>query len=114
MFTYSPVSKTSVQVSMRFMPSEPHKPGFEESEGTFKARNFRSASFISSPIRRPRNSNTGRGVRAGGRAVDGKSVALRPEVRSEASGAAEIWAKTDSDKPRIKAPRRTACSEQGT
>src|SRR5271157_365336 len=109
---YSPVSKTSVQVSIRLIPSEPHKPGFEENKGAFKARNLRSASFISSPIRSPRNSNTGRGIRAGGKTVNEKSGTLRPKGNPEPSGAAGICAKTDSDRPRIKAPRRTARREQ--
>src|SRR5947207_13655082 len=111
MFTYSPVSKTSVQVSMRLMPSEPHKPGLEEIEGIFNARNFLSASFISSPIRIPRNSNGGCGIRAGGTAVIGKSGALRPKKKPEASGAAGICANTDNEKTRIKTLRRTACGE---
>src|SRR5437870_13862201 len=101
MFTYSPVSKTSVQVSMRLMPSEPHKPGLEESEGIFKARNFRSASIISSTIRIPRNSNGGCGIRAGGTAVNGKLGALRPDEEPEASGTAGICANTDNDKAKI-------------
>src|SRR5438552_10448624 len=111
MFTYSPVSKTSVTVTIRLMPSEQHKPGLGESEGTFKARNFRSASLISSPIRIPRNSNGGCGLRAGGRTVNGGVWALRSERTPEASVAAGICAKTDNDKVRIKAPRRAACSE---
>src|ERR1700690_3507370 len=111
MFTYSPVSKTSVQVSIRRMPSEPHKPGFEESEGTFKARNFRSASFLSSPIRIPRNSKGGCGLTAGGRTENGDAGALRSERKRETSGTDGICAKAVSDKPRIKAPRRTACRE---
>src|SRR6266480_4847260 len=111
MFTYSPVSKTSVQVSIRLMPSEPHKPGFEESEGIFNARNFRWASFISSPIRMPRNSNAGCGISAGGIAVNGKLGALRPEEKPEASGTAGICANNDNDKARTKTPRRTACGE---
>ncbi len=106
MFTYSPVSKTSVQVSIRLMPSEPHRPGFEEREGAFKERNFRSASFISSPIRIPRNSKTERGVRVGGETAN-----LWFEGRTETCGSATICAKTDSDKARIKVPRRTACRE---
>src|ERR1700758_408583 len=84
-FTYSLVSKTSMQVSIRLMPSEPHKPVFEEREGTFKERNVRSASFISSPIRIPRNSNTSRGTRVGCKAAKEKSAALRPEGKTEAS-----------------------------
>ena len=44
----------------------------ESVEGAFRARNFRSASFISSPIRIPRNSNAGRRIKAGGTAVNGK------------------------------------------
>src|ERR1700674_5503917 len=111
MFTYSPVSKTSVQVSIRLMPSEPHKPGFEASEGTFKARNFRSASFISSPIRIPRDSNGGCEITAGGRTDNGEAGALRPERKREAPGTDGICAKTVSDKPRIKAPRRTVSRE---
>src|SRR5437016_1083351 len=106
MFTYSPVSKTSVQVAIRLMPSEPHKAGFDESERTFKARNFLLAAFIPSPIRIPRNSNTGRRIRAGGKTITRKSGALRLEGRPEASGATLICAKADSDKPRINAPRR--------
>src|ERR1700719_2474571 len=100
MCTYSPVSKTSVQVSIRLMPSEPHKPGLEESEGTFKARNFRSASFISSPIRIPRNSNGGCALTAGDRTDDGEAGALRPERQREASGTDGICANANSDKPR--------------
>src|SRR6266853_2750344 len=112
MFTYSPVSKTSVQVAIRLLPSEPHKPGLEESEATLKERNFRSACFISSPIRIPLHSNAGCGMRAGGRAVNGKSGDLRPKGKPEVSGAAGSCAKEDSDKPRINAPRRTVCREQ--
>src|SRR4030095_17123310 len=87
------------------MPSEPHNPGLEEGEGTFKARNFRLASLPSSPIRMPRNSKAGRGLRTGSRAVNGKSGVLRPKGKPEASGAAGICAKTDNDKPRIRVPR---------
>src|SRR5437764_13675630 len=90
------------------MPSEPHKPGFEESDGTFRERNFRSASFISAPIRIPRNSNTGRGIRASGRAVNGKSGAVRRKRTPEASGTAGICAKIDNENATIKAHRTSA------
>src|SRR6185437_7104518 len=90
------------------MPSGPHKPGFEETDGTFRERNFRSASFISAPIRIPRNSNTGCGVRAGGRAVNGKSGAVRRKRTPEASGTAGICANTDNEKATIKAHRPSA------
>src|SRR6185369_1573748 len=89
------------------MPSEPHKPGLEESDGTFRERNFRSAAFISAPIRIPRNSNTGR-VKAGGRAVKGKSGAVRRNRTPEASGTAGICANTENEKATIKAHRTSA------
>src|SRR5437868_13208252 len=96
MFTYSPVSKTSVHVSIRFTPSEPHRPGLEESEGIFKARNFRLASCISSPIRIPRNSK-GMGCNITKR----NAGALRPDIRPEASGITGTCARASSDTPII-------------
>src|SRR6185437_17017694 len=91
------------------MPSEPHKPGFEESDGTFRERNFRSASFTSAPIRIPRNSNTGRReLKAGGRAVKGKSGAVRRNRTPEASGTAGICANTENEKATIKAQHTSA------
>src|SRR6266478_1275637 len=96
MFTYSPVSKTSVQVSIRVMPSELHKPGLEEGEGIFQARNFRSASFISSPTRIPRNS---KGM--GRKTAKGNVGALRPDPRPAASGTTGTCAKANSDTPII-------------
>src|SRR6202521_5373509 len=97
MFTYSPVSTTSVQVSIRLMPSEPHKPGFEEREGVFQERNFRSASLFSSPIRIPRNSKG-----AGCKTATGSAGALRPDTRPETSGTAGSCTKANGTATKIK------------
>src|SRR5260370_29114812 len=96
MFTYSPVSKTSVQVSIRLMASEPQKPGFEEREGIFQERNFRSASFIPSPIRIPRSSKGTSCKTAIG------SGALRSDTMPETSGTAGTCAKANGHTTIIK------------
>src|SRR6185437_8296585 len=91
------------------MVSEPHRPAFEERDGTFRERNFRSASFISAPIRIPRNSNTGR-VKAGGGAVKGKSGAVRRKRTRESSGTVGICANKGNEKATIKAHHTSAFS----